>query len=153
MAGKQSQARLFTISRARLTDIGQLKKLADRHKRELSFVFRAALLEGIRNRYVYIAKQCRSSRVVGFVHFRHKKDKTTKIYQICVEHSARNTRVGTSLLDTLRKEAIRLGNTSINLKCPADLPANLFYTRYGFELEHTVSGKRRRLCLWKYDLT
>ena len=39
-------------------------------------------------------------------------------------------------------------SSRIALKCPADLPANYFYQRYGFELQETLAGRKRPLNVW-----
>jgi ribosomal protein S18 acetylase RimI-like enzyme len=138
------------VSLAKPVEINAIKKLVDKHKRELGFVLRATLLEGIRGKSVYVAREEESPRIIGLVHFRHKRDKTTKIYQICVDPIVRNSGVATDMLNRLAEEAQQRGQVCLLLKCPADLPANYFYPSYGFCLEGIHSGKQRRLFLWKY---
>ena len=135
---------------ASLKDLRALKLLADRHKLELGFVLAPALQEGITNGQVYIIK--RSSQVLAFVHFRHRRDAVTKIYQICVDCSAQRKGLGMAMLEAVRKDALQRGQVEITLMCPTDLLAKGFYKRMGFSLLQTISGKRRALNIWNLKL-
>lgn len=73
-----------------------------------------------------------STRIVGFLHFRHRKDRVTKIYQICVDTRYRRHHYGSLLIRSVENLARDRKQLSICLACPQDLEANSFYERLGF---------------------
>ena len=134
------------------TDFRHIKSLADEHRHELGFVLGPALAAGITEGRIYVGTALSSSTILGFVHFRHRRDLVTKTYQICVQRQHRQVGIGRSLLDAVKDSAIELGQLCILLKCPEGLPANIFYQQVGFALLGIMTGKRRRLFTWKLSL-
>lgn len=139
------------IRKAQLEDLDDIKRLVDQHKQELGFVIRGALARSIETSEVFIALGV-SKELIGFVHYRHRRDHQTTLYNIVVEPDFQRQGVGTQLLDTLRDDAKGRAQTFILLKCPQELPANKFYKEYGFKLIEVDEGKKRPLTIWQLYL-
>ena len=114
---------------------------------ELGFVRKVALAESLRRREILVAEN--SEYVVGFLHYRHRRDQQTTLYNIVVLPEKRQRGIGKRLVNTLLKESRSLGKQQIVLKCPAELPANKFYARIGFRRWRKEPGKRRELIVWR----
>lgn len=141
----------ISIRRAGIQDIGAIKQLTDSNRATLGFVFRPALMAGIQRGWILIAERdC--GELLGFVHYRHRRDVQTTLYEICVVQSLRRQGIGRSLVETLARESAQLGKTSIQLKAPVGIPANAFYQKLGFELNRTESGKKRPLNIWVFPV-
>ena len=138
---------MFKIRKAIPEDVDDIKVLADAHKHELGFVMRPALERSIARREIIVAENYHS--VVGFVEYHHRQDKQTTIYHIAVMTEYRRQGIGQALITALREEADKLGKTTIQLKCPVDLPADRFYSEIGFDKMKEEEGKARRLGLWR----
>jgi ribosomal protein S18 acetylase RimI-like enzyme len=139
------------LSKAVLQDLNDIKALVDQHKRELGFVVRGALETSIRSSELIIAT-IENTGLVGFIHYRHRKDQQTTLYNIAVNHGYRYSGLGSQLIDALRHEAQLRQQKYILLKCPEELPANDFYRSYGFILSGTEKGKKKPLSIWKLQL-
>ena len=137
----------IVIRVATATDLDAVKALADRHKREVGFVRRGALLESIRRTHLLVALV--ASDPVGFVQFHHRRDGQTTIHLIMVATAYRRQGVANVLLNQLRATCQGLGQQRIGLKCPIDLSANDFYRQAGFDLTAQEPGKLRALNLWQ----
>lgn len=135
------------VRKARVEDLDAVKALADANKASLGFVLRPALAAGIQRDWLLIAE--RAGQVIGFVHYRHRQDSQTTLYEICVDEASRRNGVGRSLVRALAVESQSLGKARIRLKSPTDLLANKFYQQLGFELVGTEHGKRRPLNVWE----
>jgi ribosomal protein S18 acetylase RimI-like enzyme len=135
------------VRKARAEDLDAVKALADANKASLGFVLRPALAAGIQRDWLMVAE--RAGQVIGFVHYRHRQDSQTTLYEICVDEASRRNGVGRSLVQALAIESQALGRACIRLKSPADLLANKFYQQLGFELVGTEPGKRRPLNVWE----
>lgn len=135
------------LKKALLTDIDGIKKVVDTLKHELGFVTRPALIESIHRREVYIAVI--GSEIVGVIHYRHRKDGQTTLYHLGVTQSQRHIGIGRRLVAAMQRDAKRIGQSSLLLKCPVDLPANQFYQALGFELLAVEEGKTRKLHVWR----
>jgi N-acetylglutamate synthase-like GNAT family acetyltransferase len=131
-------------------DIPALKGLADQHKRELGFIVQGALKTSIDKSELLVAIW--NGVVCGFVHYRHRNDGQTTLYNIVVSEDRRYCGIGRRLLKTLIQEAHTRQMQAILLKCPLDLPANSFYAKCGFVLIHTELGKFRPLNIWRHAL-
>ncbi len=82
----------------------------------------------------------------GFCHWHLRRDGQLTIREIIVTTPARG--IGTAILLALSETP---GATSIVAKCPADLSANIFYARRGFDLDRTERTKTGRLVnVWKW---
>jgi N-acetylglutamate synthase-like GNAT family acetyltransferase len=139
------------LKKALLTDIDGIKKVVDTLKHELGFVTRPALIESIYRREVYIAVM--DGEIVGIIHYRHRKDGQTTLYHLGVAKSQRYLGIGRRLVAAMQRDAKRIGQSSLLLKCPVDLPASQFYQALGFELLAVEDGKTRKLQVWRKMLT
>lgn len=139
------------VRKARAEDLDAIKALADANKASLGFVLRPALAAGIERGWLLIAE--RAGQVIGFVHYRHRQDSQTTLYEICVDEASRRNGVGRSLVQALSAESQALGKACIRLKAPVDLSANEFYQQTGFALVNVHQGKRRQLNVWEIRLT
>jgi N-acetylglutamate synthase-like GNAT family acetyltransferase len=138
------------VRKAGLTDLESVKSLADAHKDELGFVLRPALAESINRGEVFIAEN--SVGLLGFVEYHHRRDKQTTLYHIAVKLDHRMQGVGRILVTSLINDTHGLGKSFIQLKCPADLPANHFYAHLGFTLVATEDRRHRPLNVWQLRL-
>src|ERR1039458_9383808 len=120
------------ICRGKAEDLAEVKRLADANRKDLGFVLSATIREGLANERCFVARERLSGKVIGFVHFRHRRDGRTKLYQICVNGEVRRSGYGAALIETLATSARCQGMTEILLVCPDDSGANGFYERLGF---------------------
>lgn len=140
----------ITLLKATVDDLDALKTLADAHRRELGFVRRPTLLEAIKREEIIIAQN--GTCLAGFVHYHHRRDTQTTLYDIVVAPNYRLVGVGKTLVQALVAETRVLGKQTLILKCPEELPANAFYAHLGFERWQEDPGKRRKLVVWKLSL-
>jgi N-acetylglutamate synthase-like GNAT family acetyltransferase len=139
------------IRHAIADEIAAVKMLLDRHKNELGFVIRSALVNSI-ERNELIVTVTGEGEIVGVVHYRHRRDGQTTLYSIVVDSAYRLRGIGNALLCALKHEAVSKGQTSILLKCPTELEANKFYEAEHFSLVSTEPGKHRPLNIWRLPL-
>lgn len=137
----------ISIRKATLNDLCSIGALAAAHRNELGFVRRVTLVEAIRHGEVLVAEN--EAHVVAFVHYHHRLDQQTTLYNIVVSPDRRRQGTGRRLVEALAEEARCLGKQCIVLKCPSELPANGFYARLGFQRWQEEPGKRRALSLWR----
>lgn len=140
----------ITFHKATTEDLDKIKVLADAHRQELGFVRRPALLEAITRKEIIIAQN--NEHLAGFVHYRHRRDVQTTLYDIVVAPDHRLLGIGKTLIDALMTEAQTLGKQTIVLKCPEELAANTFYARLGFERICEEPGKHRKLVVWQFSI-
>lgn len=120
------------IKFAEIKDIEEIKKIAGKSKKELSFICRGRIEKSI------TAGECLvfySGKIVGFVLFHLRRDGILTIYDLCVLAEERKKGIGRKFIEFLRP----MGKF-IKLKCPEKLPANKFYSATGFKLEKTEKG-------------
>lgn len=131
------------------------KQLADHHKRELGFINREILRKAIaaQSLLVALADSEASTQLVGMLHFYQRRDDIVTLYSIAVAEPYRRYGLGSLLFEELVHIARISGKAYIRLKCPADLPANLFYEKLGFELITEEKGKNRPLNVWCYKVS
>ncbi len=141
----------INLYKATLADLDEIKRIVDDHKQELGFVIRPALAHSIDKSELIVAKLS-SERVVGFAHYRHRKDGQTTLYNLVVIDEFRRKSIATRLIEALEAEARTLGQQFILLKCPSDLIANHFYKAIGYELIDLEDGKHKRLNIWRLRL-
>ena len=132
---------------ARQRDLNSINALANTHRRELGFVRKVTLAASIRRQEILAAEN--DYQVVGFVHYHHRRDKQTTLYNIVVLSDSRHRGVGKRLINALVKESRSLDKRWIVLKCPSELPANKFYRHIGFQRWRKEPGKRRVLIVWR----
>ena len=142
----------ITLRKASLDDIDKIKSLVDKHKTELGFIIRPALINSIKGDELIVAVDP-ADDVVGLVHYRHRKDRQTTLYNIVVRSDYRRHAIGSTLVDCLKHEAHSRGQYFISLKCPTTLSANEFYKALNFELNTVEDGKQRSLNIWNLPLT
>jgi len=143
----------FNIRKAVLSDIDSIKKLVDQHKKELGFVTRPAINESIERSELLVALEAGTDNVIGLVHYRHRLDGQTTLYNLAVIGTFRHIGVAQALINTLRAEAVAKKQKLIFLKCPQVLASNAFYRQYGFTHVVTEPGKKLPLNIWKLDLS
>lgn len=140
----------YSIRKATLGDLDSIKAIADRHKVELGFVRRPTLALALAGNEVLVAEV--DGEVVGFVHYHHRRDQQTTLYNIVVTRDYRQRGIGAALLATLCGEARTHHKDHIILKCPSELDANGFYADLGYSLLRTERGKHRPLNIWALAL-
>lgn len=136
----------YRIRKATQADLDIVKELADSCKHELGFVLRPALARSIAREELLVAENHAS--VIGFVEYHHRQDERTTLYHIAVTQDHRRMGVGEALIGALRDEVRALRKSSIQLKCPADLPAKSFYEQVGFQSAKEELGRNRSLVIF-----
>jgi len=131
------------------------KQLADQHKRELGFVNREILRKAIAAQSLLVAlTDCGvPTQLAGMLHFYQRRDDIVTLYSIAVAEPYRRYGIGSLLFEELVHIAHISGKAYIRLKCPTDLPANLFYEKLGLELITVEEGKQRPLNVWCYKVS
>ncbi len=140
------------------------KRLAERYKRELGFINRATLQRAIQTQSLLVAPcQATEAReqdtapyvepeLAGMLHFYVRRDQTITLYAMVVAQTYQRRGLGRQLFEALVRVAKSLGKTQIRLKCPAELPANVFYQHLGLQLISVEPGKHRPLNVWLYSV-
>jgi N-acetylglutamate synthase-like GNAT family acetyltransferase len=131
-------------------DIPPIKVIADHAKSALGFVHRASLTRAVARDELIVADVRES--VAGFCHFYRRKDGIITLYHIAVDAELRRKGIGRAMIVRLHRDATESGMVAIRLKCPADLPANEFYARYGFSLVGVEGKIARPLHVWTLGL-
>jgi len=131
-----------------------VKRLSEQHKHELGFVNREILRKAISTRSLLIAaaEEDTSASPIGMVHFYMRRDSVVALYSIAVAEVYRRKGIGRLLFNELVNIARTSGRTQIRLKCPTDLPANVFYQHLGLEMVMVEPGKRRPINVWEYNI-
>ena len=148
-----------TIRWASLEDVDGAKTLADRARTTIGFVNRAVLQEAQQRGWLLVAVHHTGDadgyvgRVVGFANFRIRQDHICTLYEIAIAPEYQRQCIGTRLFQALVRRAHEESCTLVQLKCPSDLPANVFYAAAGCKHVDTEEGKRRSLNIWHYPLT
>lgn len=131
-------------------DLIGIKEIADNNKKALGFISRPALEESIKRKQLFIS--IADEQITGFINYRHRKDKQTTIYEVCMRNKYRLQGYGTALVNAVINESLALGKKHIQLKCPADLDANIFYFNLGFVIKNTrEKTKFKKLIVWQYN--
>src|SRR5271166_393763 len=122
------------------------KQIADRFRQELGFHTAQAFRDSSNRGELLVA--LKGSDPVGFVRFRHRRDHRTTLYEIA--SILQGAGVGRGLISVLITRCRAAASEEIQLKCPIELPANLFYSRLGFILRgrRSVAGIGRPLFEW-----
>lgn len=142
---------MFPIVRKAVShDLLAIKAIADGNKSELGFIIKSALLVGIEKGWLFVIEQ--DNLLVGFIHYRHRQDTQTTIYEICVAQGYRGQGMGRLLIEAVIHEARMRGQTFILLKAIASLDANRFYEHLGFTCSGVERGKKQPLTIWRYLL-
>jgi len=144
---------------AQAAHLSAAKQLAEKHKHELGFINRAILQKAIESRSLLVAPCPDSgdniasrSELAGMVHFYVRQDDVVTLYNIVVASAYQRRGLGCRLFEELVRMTSSLGKSQIRLKCPTELPANLFYERLGLEKVAVEPGRHRPLNVWVYTL-
>ncbi len=140
----------WSIRKARETDLENIKRLADRHRQELGFVRRPALLASIKRDEIFVAEN--GENLIGFVEYHHRRDEQTTLYNIVVNPEFHQKGIGRQLVQALIDESRLIKKQIILLKCPQDLESNNFYQAMNFFLHSTEDGKHRPLNVWGLNM-
>lgn len=138
------------VRAAREEEMTAIKALVDAHRRELGFVPLPALREALRRGWLYVAEV--EGRILGMIDWWARRDAVVVLYNIVVDPQQRSAGVGRQLVATMIAWARERRAGEIQLKCPAELPANDFYRRLGFQLTRREAGRRRPLNCWSLPL-
>ncbi len=139
-----------TIRLARPEDVDGAKRVADRHREELGFVILPALRAAQQKGWLLVA--VKDETVIGFAHFRIRKDKNATLYEIVVDKPYRQQKIGKRLVQRLTWLVNVAGGEHVRLKCPQSLSANRFYEQLQFKRTDTEAGRKRPLNVWYYNL-
>jgi GNAT superfamily N-acetyltransferase len=147
-----------TITLAEMEHLAAAKLLSDQHKRELGFINRAILQKAIETKSLIIALRDDGDKqtereLLGFVHFYVRRDHIITLNSIVVAQAHQRTGLGRQLFASLIHQARIRGKNEICLKCPEELPANVFYEHVGLQKIACESGKLRALNIWRYTLS
>ena len=151
-----------TVQMALIEHLQAVKRLADKHKRELGFINQAMLRKAIEAESLLVAplsidaveaEQVETqAELAGFVHFYVRRDSVVTLYSIVVAQAYRQRGLGRQLFEELVRAACSRGKTEIRLKCPTELEANAFYERLGLKVASVEVGKHRPLNVWTYTI-
>lgn len=122
-----------SVRPATASDLDWVKRMADRHRREVGFVLRPALADAIERGELLVG-----IGASGFCHWHARRDGWHTVYELVSEAAG----TGRALLAAVPRP--------LRLKCPLDLPANEFYVRCGATWLGTQPGKRRPLNVWQW---
>ena len=128
-------------------DIAAVKAVADRERHELGFVHRGSLLRSVARDELFVA--CAATAIVGFCQLYRRRDGIVAIYHLAVAPEMRGRGIGRALIAHVQRDASDRGSRAIRLKCPADLPANAFYSRIGYCLIGVEGRRARPLNIWE----
>jgi GNAT superfamily N-acetyltransferase len=153
-----TEIRRVTIMLAEMEHLAPAKLLSDQHKRELGFINRAILQKAIATKSLLIAlrddcDEQTERELLGLVHFYVRRDHIITLNSIVVAQAYQSTGLGRQLFGSLIHQARLREKNEICLKCPEELPANLFYKRLGLQKVASEPGKLRTLNVWKYTLS
>jgi N-acetylglutamate synthase-like GNAT family acetyltransferase len=140
----------WNIRKAQMSDLQDIKKIADSHKRELGFVMRPVLARSIDHKELFVAVN--GEGVIGFIQYHHRLDSQTTLHNIVVKPDYRKFGIGQKLIAALETESRSKNQGHVLLKCPKELPANDFYSHLGYERVAEEQGKSRELNIWQKTL-
>jgi N-acetylglutamate synthase-like GNAT family acetyltransferase len=140
----------WNIRKAEMSDLPDIKKIADSHKRELGFVMRPVLARSIEHKELFVAVN--DEGIIGFVQYHHRLDSQTTLHNIVVKPDYRESGIGQKLIEALEIESRSKNQGHILLKCPKGLPANDFYQCLGYKRVAEEQGKSRQLNIWRKTL-
>ncbi len=141
----------ITISQAKnLSDVDDVKRIADQHRAELGFHARQAYVDSLGKGELLTAKI--DDKIVGFTRYHHRRDNRTTLYEIAVMPDARGKGIGHRLIKTLIADCRRVSSRCLRLSCPVELSANRFYEAIGFIRSKRRSRRGRSRPLYEWEL-
>jgi GNAT superfamily N-acetyltransferase len=154
---KRSETNPFTVQEASEEDAPAILDLADVHRNELGAIthHRQWLLQQLTTGEVLVAKSG-EGKVIGFVVFSHQSlrgEENTTVYYLCTDKDHRGQGAGKLLMEAVASDARIRGKKTIDLKCPAQAPANHFYKSIGYKLWKSETNREgNRLNIWTMRL-
>jgi ribosomal protein S18 acetylase RimI-like enzyme len=154
---KRSETTTLTVEEALGEDAPAILALADIHRDELGGIsqHRKWLLQQVERGEVFVARSG-EDRVIGFVVFSHQslwEQENTTVYYLCTSKDYRGQGVGKLLMEAVASDARIRGKKAIDLKCPAQAPANFFYKSIGYRLWRSETDPQGcRLNIWTLSL-
>ena len=134
-----------------MSDIDQIKMLADKERFSLGFMTRATYIKAIENNSIFVALI--GDFIVGFQYYYHRKrDLQTTLYQKTIAKEYRNLGIARLLVEEVISEARSLGKKKILLKCPENLPSNEFHKNIGFKFVRQETGIKRKLNVYELEI-
>ncbi len=122
------------------------KMIASKLSKELGFITEGTLQKAERDcRLIVIEDK-------GFVHFHHRKDGQTTIYEIGVTEESQRQGIGKQLICQVKQAARKRGQKTLFAKCPQGLPSNHFYKKIGFQPVRIEKGRKRKLFCWELKI-
>ena len=143
----------IAISQAKnLSDVNDVKRIADQHRAELGFHARQAYVDSLNKGELLIAKK--ADQIVGFTRYHHRRDNRTTLYEIAITPDARGKGIGHQLINALIADCQRVSSRCLRLSCPVELPANRFYEAVGFirSARRSRRGRSRPLYEWEFPV-
>ena len=154
---KRSETTPFTVQEASGQDAPAIMALADVHGGEMGVIsqHRQWLFHQLEREEVFVART-NEGKVIGFVAFSHQslsQQETTTVYYLCTSKDHRGQGAGKLLMEAVAFDARIRGKKTIELKCPAQAPANRFYKSIGYELRQSETDPEgNRLNVWTIRL-
>jgi ribosomal protein S18 acetylase RimI-like enzyme len=135
-------------------DIDAITAIARKNVESLGFLPRGGWVESIIKREVLVAVAREENRIVGFLQFHARRDRTVTIYKYAVDESCRGKGIGTLLLNCLVDLSKRSHWHAISLKVVEGTPACGFYESRGFAVTGREKASKRyvltmRKNVWK----
>lgn len=146
MSQVESEVLQITHRFASEADLHHVERVFDQFDRELGWVRRPSLLEGIGREQLMVSEV--DGTVIAAALIYHRLDKQTTIYSIAVDRWCHGGGAGKALLDFITTMSRERGQNMIRAKCKVGEPANLFWERTGFTIRHVEQSKLSTLNLW-----
>lgn len=140
-------------------DVEPIKRImnAAANRPAFGFVSRAVHEGAITSQMAYGSKDLmlvadNGGAVVGFMRAYHRNDGNTTLHEIAVHPFYHRQGIGRQLLEELERQAGLRGQQAIQLRTPAEIPANRWYIARGFNLIAQESGRKRPLNFYRLQL-
>lgn len=145
----------LTVERAKLRDVYEIAQLCRKYPKELGFVPLVTLKDSQQHGELCVAIETPHQThraVLGFIKFHLRRDGQITLYSIAVRPNHTNKGIGKALITYLKQHLKNVKGTKIKLKAPANISANVFYTRCGFSHKGTDKGRKTPLNIWEWKL-
>lgn len=145
----------LTVERAKLRDVYEIAQLCRKYPKELGFVPLVTLKDSQQHGELCVAIETPHQThraVLGFMKFHLRQDGQITLYSIAVRPTRKNKGIGKALITYLKQHLKNVKGTKIKLKAPANIGANVFYTRCGFKHSGIDQGRKTPLNIWEWKL-